>query len=153
MSSDDISADDILARYPKVRGNPMTMAALCSVLRKKGLHEDALALGIVAAREGADDIEVRDLVRDALSRGVPPYHAPMLHDDVRNRCYADAIVQWLRIDFGGGIVFENDPFGTYHSCWGAPIFALREPIDTVPGQPIAITARHAGYWLMLTAEA
>src|SRR5262245_1106852 len=72
------------------------MAMLCQALHVKGLTADAYALGLAAVEAAPDDIEIRDLVRGGLSRRVPSWHAPMLHDLPRNRCYADAIARAVR---------------------------------------------------------
>lgn len=44
--------------------------------------------------------------------------------------------QWLRIDFGDGIVFENDPFAGSRSHWGAPLYLFDQPVETAPGEAI-----------------
>ena len=54
-----------------------------------------------------------------------------------------AVAQWLRLDFGGGLMFENDPFDGPHSHWGSPVHPLIEPLDTAPGDVIEVTVRRA----------
>ena len=87
---------DILERYPSVRDNPMGMALLCTALRTKGFHADAIALARAAIEMAPQDLAVRDAARKSLSAGVFEYYGPMLHDGRRNRCYALAIERAVR---------------------------------------------------------
>jgi len=89
-------SDTILARYANVPNGPRALAAFCAILKARGAHEDALALGSAAVAQAPDDMEVRDMVRTALSDGVPRFHAPMLRDDARNKAYARAIERAVR---------------------------------------------------------
>lgn len=98
---------DILARYPQVTDQPRDMALFCTALRKRGLSADALAMGMAAVAAAPDDMEIRDMVRAALSQGVPNWHVPMLHDRPRNRCYVEAIARdvkpgMLVLEIGSG---------------------------------------------------
>ena len=102
---------DILQRYPQVADEPIAMAMLCQVLKTKGLAGDAYALGLAALEAAPADTDVRDLVRAALSAGVPHWHAPMLRDGPRNACYAQAIaravtpgMRILEIGTGAGLL-------------------------------------------------
>lgn len=88
--------DDILSRYPQTAGNPRAQAMLSQVLHARGLVSDAFALGLAAVEGAPDDIEVRDMVRHGLSSGVPGWHVPMLWDNPRNRCYAEAIARAVK---------------------------------------------------------
>jgi type II protein arginine methyltransferase len=54
---------------------------------------------------------------------------------------ADGIVQWIALDMGGGPTYENRP-GRDPSCWAALFWPLAAPIETHPGQPVRIAARH-----------
>lgn len=99
--------EDIFSRYPTVRGNAAGMARLCAVLRKKGLCDDALALGMAAIRHAPHDMVIRDIVHQSLSTGVPAYHWRMLRDEPRNAIYARAIARHVRagmtvLDIGTG---------------------------------------------------
>lgn len=99
--------DDIVGRYPTVRGNALAMARLCAVLQKKELHDDALALGMAAIRHAPCDMVIRDIVRQSLSTGVPAFHWRMLRDGPRNAIYARAIARHVRtgmtvLDIGTG---------------------------------------------------
>lgn len=103
--------DDIRERYPEVAGRPFEMAALCQALCRRGKIADAYALGRAAVAAAPHDMRVHTLVRAALSRGVPGWHIPMLHDAARNRCYAEAIarlvepgVRVLEIGSGAGLL-------------------------------------------------
>lgn len=96
-------SDDILARYPEAAGKPLAMAMFCRLLRDRGLDDDALAMGLAATTAAPSDMEVRDIVRAALSDGVPRWHVPMLNDGARNHCYAAAIARLVR---PGMLVFE-----------------------------------------------
>jgi len=62
------------------------------------------------------------------------------------------VAQWLRVDFGAGVVFENSPFDESRSHWGAPIHPLAEPIATVAGEAIAVTARLVSAQLLISAR-
>jgi type II protein arginine methyltransferase len=102
---------DILQRYPQVAGEPLAMAMMCQTLKTKGLAADAFALGQAAMIAAPGDTDVRDLVRAALSAGVPHWHAPMLRDGPRNACYAQAIaravtpgMRILEIGTGAGLL-------------------------------------------------
>jgi type II protein arginine methyltransferase len=88
--------DDILLKFPQLRGHPAAMAGMCEALRKAGHHGDALALGRAAIAAAPGDMEIRDRVHATLSAKVPPFHAGMLQDDARNRCYADAIARAVK---------------------------------------------------------
>jgi type II protein arginine methyltransferase len=89
-------ADDIFSRYPELRGKPRQMAMICVLLRDRGLHEDALALGEAAIAAAAGDNAIRHEVRAALGRHVAPFHGPMLLDHERNAAYAQAITAAVR---------------------------------------------------------
>lgn len=88
--------EEILSRYPAVHGNALAMARQCAILRQKELYDDALALGMVAIRQAPHDMAIRDIVRQALSTGVPRYHWRMLRDRPRNAVYARAIARTVR---------------------------------------------------------
>lgn len=47
--------NDILDRYPNLRGNPAAMAMMCTVLRDKGLHDVAVALAWAGHRSRAGE--------------------------------------------------------------------------------------------------
>ena len=53
----------------------------------------------------------------------------------------DGFAQWMRIDFGGGIVLENSPFDEPGSHWGAPLYPFVEPIETVAGEVVEMQAQ------------
>lgn len=104
-------SDDVIARYPQVAGHPVAMAMLAEALLAKGKADDAFALGRAAVELAPDDMRVRDLVRFAIAGSVPFWHAPMLHDEPRNRCYAEALerairpgMQVLEIGSGAGLL-------------------------------------------------
>ena len=48
----------------------------------------------------------------------------------------NGFAQWLKIDFGEGVVFENSPFEGEHSHWGAPLYLFDDPIETTAGQTV-----------------
>lgn len=98
---------DIFARYPEFRGKPREMAMLCALLRDRGHHADALAVGEAAVAAAPNDFALRTRVRSALSSRVAGFHGPMLLDPVRNAAYAraiEAIVQpgMLVLEIGAG---------------------------------------------------
>lgn len=53
----------------------------------------------------------------------------------------DGFAQWIRIDFGGGILFENDPFDDCGSHWAAPLYPFARPIETAAGDVVEMHAR------------
>ena len=63
----------------------------------------------------------------------------------------DGVAQWLRLDFGGGLVYENVPLGGTPSHWVAPIHPFTTPLDTRPGQTVDIRVRAFGMYLVIGA--
>src|ERR1700740_172103 len=88
--------DTIFARYPEVDGNPLATGPLCETLRTRGMAADAYAIGAAAIAAAPENMEVRDLVRGLLAKGVPPSHLPMLRDCPRHQCYKTAIERAVR---------------------------------------------------------
>lgn len=88
--------NEILDRYPQLRGNPQAMAMLCPLLRDRGMHDDALALARAAIEAAPESAAIRDDVANTLSAGVPRFHVPMMLDETRNRAYAGAIARMVR---------------------------------------------------------
>lgn len=88
--------DDILAKYPALRGKPDEMAMLCGVLVERGLLADALALGEAAIAAAPESLAVDSAVRSVLAKSVPAFHRPMLLDDRRNAAYAAAIARLVK---------------------------------------------------------
>lgn len=89
----------------------MAMAMLAEALLAKGKPDDAFALGLAAVELAPDDMQVRDLARLGLAGRVSPWHARMLNDEPRNRCYAQALerairpgMQVLEIGSGAGLL-------------------------------------------------
>jgi type II protein arginine methyltransferase len=62
----------------------------------------------------------------------------------------DGFAQWLRIDFGDGILFENSPFEQSVSHWSALLYPFLEPIDTVAGEIVEMEAQLFGKRLTLS---
>lgn len=89
-------SDDIFVKYPALRGKPGEMAMLCALLRDRGLHADALAIGEAAVAAAPGSLSIDTMVRGVLSAGVQPFHRPMLLDDERNRAYAAAIARAVK---------------------------------------------------------
>jgi type II protein arginine methyltransferase len=89
----------------------MAMATLAEALLAEGKADDAFALGLAAVDLAPDDMQVRDLVRLGLAARVSPWHARMLNDEPRNRCYTKALeravrpgMQVLEIGSGAGLL-------------------------------------------------
>lgn len=64
------------------------------------------------------------------------------------RCVA--LAQWVWLDFGGGVTFENSPFVNSPASGWQPGFYLPErPIDVAQGQSLAFDAHHDSFnvWL------
>jgi type II protein arginine methyltransferase len=104
-------SDDIIARFPQVAGHPVAMAMLAEVLLVKGKAAEAYALACAAVDLAPQDMQVRDLVRFAISASVPQWHVPMLNDEARNTCYSQALeravrpgMQVLEIGSGAGLL-------------------------------------------------
>lgn len=102
---------DILDRYPHFRGKPQAMAMFCALLRQRGSHADALALGAAALEAAPDSSGVATLVTGTLSAGLDTFHLSMLQDEERNRAYARAIeavvrpgMRVLEIGTGAGLL-------------------------------------------------
>ena len=85
-----------MERYPEFRGKPGEMAMLCALLRDRGLHGDALAIGEAAIAAAPADFALRTKVRAALSGRVAGFHGPMMLDRARNAAYARAIEAMVR---------------------------------------------------------
>lgn len=62
----------------------------------------------------------------------------------------DGFAQWIRIDFGGGIVIENNPFDESESHWAAPLYPFPHPIETAAGEVIDMKAQVRGDRLTLS---
>ncbi|HEX8238483.1 MAG TPA: methyltransferase domain-containing protein [Allosphingosinicella sp.] len=65
----------------------------------------------------------------------------------------DAFAQWIRIDFGGGIVLENNPFDESPAHWAAPLYPFDHPLETEAGQVIDMKARLIRDRLILSRDA
>jgi type II protein arginine methyltransferase len=64
----------------------------------------------------------------------------------------DGFAQWMRIDFGGGIVLENNPFERSGSHWAAPLYPFPRPIETEAGDVVEMKAHVMGSRLTLSLE-
>lgn len=69
---------------------------MAAVLRGKGMHADAYALGKAALDAAPDRLAIATQVRAALSRKVHRFHLPMMLDQARNRAYVDMIERVVR---------------------------------------------------------
>ncbi|MBX9796804.1 50S ribosomal protein L11 methyltransferase [Sphingomonas sp.] len=54
---------------------------------------------------------------------------------------ATGVLQWLQLDLGGGVVYENLP-GHAPSNWAAIHHRFAAPINTRPGQPVRVHGMH-----------
>lgn len=54
----------------------------------------------------------------------------------------NAIGRWIALDLDGDIRYENTPGPGPASCWPVTMHVLSEPIETVPGQRVAVHGRH-----------
>lgn len=61
----------------------------------------------------------------------------------------DGIAQWLHIDFGDGLVYENAPGGPRELHWPIQYVPLAEPRKAAQGDTIRIGGRHTRNLLML----
>ena len=48
----------------------------------------------------------------------------------------DGIAQWIQLDFGDGVTYENTPFASPLAHWAIVVHAFAAPIDTHPGERI-----------------
>lgn len=62
---------------------------------------------------------------------------------------ADGIAQWLRIDFGDGLVYENAPGSSHDMHWPIQFVPFSTTRMTSPEEPIPISASHTRNLLML----
>ena len=104
-------SEDVLRRYPGVAEHPLAMALMCAPLIDRGCHDDAYTMGAAALALAPEDAAVREIVRRTLSASVPAFHLDMLHDTMRNACYAAAIARLvtpgmrvLEIGTGAGLL-------------------------------------------------
>lgn len=65
----------------------------------------------------------------------------------------DGIAHWLRLDFGGGVSYENAPFVDPQAHWLVPVDAFAAPRDTVPGDAIEADVRVLGHKLIVSSAA
>ncbi|MEE4317969.1 MAG: 50S ribosomal protein L11 methyltransferase [Erythrobacter sp.] len=52
----------------------------------------------------------------------------------------NAVLQWLKIDFGNGITYENPPDGDAATHWDPIAYFLPEPVKTEAGQTLEVEA-------------
>lgn len=64
----------------------------------------------------------------------------------------DGVAHWLRLDFGDGVVYENEPFVSPLAHWHVPVDALASPLDTSPGQAVEAHVRVLGCRLIVTGH-
>ena len=85
----------------------VALVGLAGVLQAKGMRADATRLALRAMTELPDDPEVAARARALVSRGVPRWHIPMLHDRARAAAYARSLEAAVRpgmlvLDIGTG---------------------------------------------------
>lgn len=57
------------------------------------------------------------------------------------RCWG--VIQWIRLDFGGGTVFENHPEHQRPVAnWQHTVYLFEEPVELQPGALLAVQAQH-----------
>lgn len=88
--------DAIVSRYADLAGDARAMAMMCAALHRLGQFADAVALGRAAIAQAPQSMEVRTIVRRALSRGVASFHGAMLGDAARSHAYVRAIDRLVR---------------------------------------------------------
>jgi hypothetical protein len=114
----DFAAFNVLARRP-------SSMLRCSKGRPRRLSEPASAL--------AADFEAEAPFGERKSR------LKLVSSGGR----VSAVAQWLKVDFGFGIVLENDPFADARSHWGSPVHPLTRALDTSAGDVVEVTLRRA----------
>lgn len=64
----------------------------------------------------------------------------------------DGVMQWIRLDFGEGEALENDPFAADDAnSWGASLFDLVTPVETLAGDVVDVTFTHKDLRLLVDA--
>ena len=64
----------------------------------------------------------------------------------------DGVMQWIRLDFGGGETLESDPFSEDGATsWGTTLFDFAAPLETAPGEVVEVTLSHKNLRLLVDA--
>lgn len=111
IGGDGYLRDEASNRWEHLRGDPRAMAMTTAALSRLGKHSDAVSLGLAATQDALHGTEAANVVRWALSQGVPRFHHAMLNDAARNRAYLEAIardvkpgMKVLEIGAGSGLL-------------------------------------------------
>ena len=86
-----------------------------------------------------------DLAQDAPKEATRCVRMTAVRDGV-----VEGIMRWLRLDFGGGIVFENKP--PQRSSWVPQIHLLPTPRPIAAGESISVEIFHNQNRLFVMAE-
>ena len=62
----------------------------------------------------------------------------------------DGIAQWLHLDFGDGVTYENPPFDSPLAHWAVLVHPFATPLETAPGEVVAADARVFGRELVVS---
>lgn len=74
-----------------------------------------------------------------------------LHAVRPGRC--QGVAQWIRLDLGAGIMFENSPFSVPRSHWEPTLYTFSNTVDLAPGDIVRVHAIHDTSSLLLVPEA
>jgi len=85
---EQLPLDALIARAAE---NPLALARLANVLFNMGENARASEIALKALRSAPDNAEIRCLVSDVLSQGVPRWHFNIVRDEERNAAFAAAI--------------------------------------------------------------
>lgn len=61
----------------------------------------------------------------------------------------DGLAHWLRLDFGDGVTYENEPFVSPLAHWRVSVDPLANPLETSPGQAVEAHVRMLGCRLVV----
>jgi type II protein arginine methyltransferase len=82
---------------------PERLARMAIAFRGKGQGRDARALAEAARRLSPDDLQIQALTDWSIRKQAPLWHFPLVHDEIRNQAYADALHHFVK---PGMTVFE-----------------------------------------------
>lgn len=101
-------------------------------------------LELNAGKGGGQDIEwlsePQELIGFDLRHDQPHKGEQPLRLRVSHAGSAEALMRWLRLDFGDGIVFENRP--PQRSSWDPQLHVLPKPCEVRPGDELSLQVAH-----------
>lgn len=140
-----------LAEYPALSAPPLMvegfdLTPFAALFRAEGFVDPAKPPPVLRS-------EVADLARMDWNAETPVAVTGQASAEVA--CLggpANAILQWLRIDFGNGMIYENGPAAPTDDHWGICYWQLAQPILTAPSDRRTINAFYHTDALTLWAQ-